>query len=131
MDEEWIPPKSHYVRDHALFDKEAKDAVDRVADELQSKVFLLREHDLTFQKSETWLEVKRGVHEFLSINFNFDFAGSCRIVDYVAMRLHRQSHFDFVDAAAGEAAFKKQFKAALDAFYENRQVLAALVHLRA
>lgn len=126
MTEDWLPPKSHYVKDHAFFDKQATEALERVYAELQSKTSALEEHGLTISKATTWLEVKRGPLELITISFNVDNKGYGRIVNHINMHLHNKSHFDFQNSEEGEAAFKPEMRAALDGFYNNRQYFATL-----
>jgi hypothetical protein len=122
----WIPPKAHYVQDHAAHDAEAREATDKLYAELQKQYDILKGHGLLVSKSDTWIEVKRGPMEFISITFNFDLKGRSRVINYIEMRLHNKSSFDRDTAEAGIDIFKTQFRDALDSFYKHLPMFNAL-----
>jgi hypothetical protein len=126
MSDDWLPPKEHYIKNQANFDKQAKEAIETIFADLQSKETTLKEHGLSISKDSTWLEVKRGPLVFVTASFNFDAAGGCRIINHIEMFLQNLSYFDFKEPADGIAAFKKQMKEALNKFYKNREMFASL-----
>ena len=122
----WIPPKAHYVQDHAAHDAEAREATNKLYAELEKQDHILKGHGLRVCKSDTWIEVKRGSREFISITFNFDLEGRSRVVNYIEMYLHNKSSFDRDTADAGIDIFKTQFRDALDEFYKHLPMFNAL-----
>lgn len=122
----WLPPKAHYVKDHAARDTEAREATNKLYAELQKLEDVLKGHGLLVSKSDTWIEIKRGPLEFISITFNFDLEGRSRVVNYIEMHLHNKSCFDKDTAEAGIDIFKTQFKDALDTFYKHLPMFNAL-----
>jgi hypothetical protein len=123
---DWLPPRENYIRDHASFDKEAREAIKSICADLQSIKEVIDGHGLSTVENPTWLEVKRGPLEFVAISFNFDTKGGCRIVNHIEGHLGNKSHFDFKNAAEGKAAFKEQLKVAVERFYQNISLFAAL-----
>jgi hypothetical protein len=122
----WLPPKAHYFKDHAAHDAEAREATHKLYAELEKQDHILKGHGLLVSKSDTWIEVKRGPMEFISITFNFDLEGRSRVVNYIEMQLHNKSSFDKDTADAGIDIFKTQFRDALDSFYKHLPMFNAL-----